>query len=77
MTPREVLTALFNEETVYDEPSEAADLMLARLAERGFVIVPRQPTKEIKTALRLALYDGPGGPVKVWEAGIKAATGDG
>ena len=72
MTPREILTALFDEETVYDDPAEAADLMLSRLLSAGFVVVPTEPTGDMIRAWRR--NGAPSGPKAVWRSLVTAAV---
>lgn len=74
MTPREILTEIFSEEVSFDTSSEAADLMLDRLAGHGFRIVPSEPTAEMKVAWRKAQKGRlqQDGPVMAWQAMLDA-----
>lgn len=73
MTPREIIADIFLEEISFDTCEEAADLMLAKLAEHGLRIVPFKPTKEMKAAWRaIQKAEQTLGPVKTWQSMLTA-----
>jgi hypothetical protein len=69
---RNDLIAIFSEDVDYDTPAQAADIMLAKLEERGLTVLPLQATPRMNKFWRRAIHsEGVTGPAAVWDAMVE------